>query len=136
MTPEQIEAARPAFEAFASTLDLGVSRAGLGFYSDYSTYYAWAGWLAAKADAVPDGWQLVPVEPTEEMLNVGQHTSSEWLNDIAPIGETRYRTPAKHAYRNMLAAAPIPRGLPTEEAQSRREALLDEYRTGTDSPPK
>lgn len=51
--------------------------------------FAWSCYLAGKAagaaQAVPDGWQAVPVEPTEEMLGdveekVGGscHSCSEW----------------------------------------------------------
>lgn len=54
----------------------------------------------------PEGHMLVPVEPTEEMLKAGGHVNSEWLNDNAPIGESRYAMPMKSVYQTMLAAAP------------------------------
>lgn len=44
-------------------------------------------------------------EISEEMLNAGQHVLSEWLNDSAPIGEARYRAPAKACFEAMLALA-------------------------------
>lgn len=44
-----------------------------------------------KQQALPDGWRLVPVEPTPEMLNAMQ--SSKWPPE---------------QYRRMLAAAPQP----------------------------
>ena len=46
--------------------------------------------VRAKQQAVPEGWQLVPVEPTPEML--------------VAIGG------AKPRYKAMLAAAPKPEG--------------------------
>ena len=57
--------------------------------------------VAAPADA---DYVRVPLEPTEEMLDVGQHVNSEWLNDNAPIGARRYRDPARAVYQNMVAA--------------------------------
>ncbi len=50
-------------------------------------------WLytAQPAPAVPDGWKLVPVEPTEEMLRAAYRESGVY---------------SAKAYRAMLAAAP------------------------------
>ena len=31
--------------------------------------FAWSAWQAAKAQAVPEGFVLVPKEPTQELLN-------------------------------------------------------------------
>lgn len=47
-------------------------RTETGYSSDYlNTGYEvfCAGWQASKAHAVPEGWKLVPVEPTQEMLD-------------------------------------------------------------------
>jgi len=44
--------------------------------------------------AVPDGWKLVPVEPTDEMIDAGCDASSAFRVDI------------DRSYRAMLAAAP------------------------------
>ena len=38
-------------------------------YSDDYTQCAWMAWQAAKAQAVPDGFVLVPVDTLEECLN-------------------------------------------------------------------
>ena len=54
--------------------------------------------LIAKADAYlasADKYVLVPIEPADAMCKVGAHVNSEWLNDNAPIGEQRFRDPAK-----------------------------------------
>ena len=52
--------------------------------------------VRAKQQAVPDGWQLVPVEPTIEMVQAATHKS---------VG---FGTRA--AYQAMLAAATKPEG--------------------------
>ena len=64
---------------------------------------AWAGWTgraalsaaqdapAQAAQAVPQGWCLVPKEPTPEMLQIGRHAAPYRAVDV---------------YRAMLAAAP------------------------------
>jgi hypothetical protein len=45
------------------------------------------------ADHVPDGWKLVPVEPTEEMIAAGD----QFMDGLSRLGD---------AYDAMLAAAP------------------------------
>lgn len=45
------------------------------------------------AARVPDGWKLVPVEPTKDMLRAGQSVVGFWLNTV-------------HCYSKMIAAAP------------------------------
>jgi hypothetical protein len=52
-----------------------------------------------ERQAVPDGWKLVPVEPTQAMCQAGQNKASEWPKfplRINPI------------YQAMLSAAPSP----------------------------
>jgi len=49
-------------------------------------------------------------EPDEAMLDKGQHVNSEWLNNNAPLGERRYREPAKAVFLGMLAASPLAEG--------------------------
>ena len=38
-------------------------------YPSYSYDDEWETWLAAKAQAIPDGFVVVPKEPTQELLN-------------------------------------------------------------------
>lgn len=57
MTPEQIEAQRPAFEAWAMANLPGYTlvrewRGGKGRYYDRLAEWAFQGWLAAKADQI------------------------------------------------------------------------------------
>lgn len=42
-----------------------------------------------------EGWKLVPVEPTDEMINAGDH----FMDGLSRLGD---------AYEAMLAAAPTP----------------------------
>lgn len=57
---------------------------------------------------VPDGWKLVPIDPTKKMEQAGGHANSEWLNNDAPLNEVRYAMPIWSVYRAMLDAAPEP----------------------------
>ena len=49
--------------------------------------YAYVGWQAAKAQAVPEGFVLVPKEPTYEMLEAGSEARSRTEGHIASIWE-------------------------------------------------
>lgn len=48
---------------------------------------------APAADLVPEGWKMVPVEPTEEMIAAGD----QFMDGLSSLG---------NAYYAMLAAAP------------------------------
>ena len=50
----------------------------------------------AVAVSIPEGWKLVPIKPTIEMLRAGH---SEWI-------ESAGANPCFNVYRAMLAAAP------------------------------
>ena len=45
----------------------------MGCYQNIETLRAFAGWLAAKAQAVPEGFVLVPMVPSERMINAVRH---------------------------------------------------------------
>ena len=66
---------------------------------------------ALESAAVPDGWQLVPKEPTEEMLESGRkaYFGARAYSDTTPDQAQRLD------YIAMLAAAPSPPVQPTEE---------------------
>ena len=49
----------------------------------------------ATVPSVPDGWVMVPVEPTREMLNAGEFR--KYRDEYEPEAD---------AYRAMIAAAP------------------------------
>lgn len=59
-------------------------------------------------------WVMVPREPTPEMVRAAGHVNSEWLNDMAPRGESMYAQPIPLAWKAMLSAAPTP---PVQDAQ-------------------
>lgn len=66
------------------------------------------GQLAGKVSepAVPEGWRLVPVEPTKGMLEAA-------LSDVVretPKGLSMNALSARSRYQAMLAAAPKPQG--------------------------
>ena len=48
---------------------------------------------AGNSPVIPDGWKLVPIDPTKDMLRAGQSVVWFWLNTV-------------HCYSKMLAAAP------------------------------
>lgn len=65
----------------------------------------WVMWLRArraKAQAVPEGFVLVPKEPTEAMIQRGTKANSECLNENAPLGERLFRHPALQVYQAMV----------------------------------
>lgn len=147
MTPEQIEAERVVFEAWAK---IEADRIGYAFKAwqfirtdngDYSSGWTaalWNGWqsraelahaerremqeteqrlraeiarLQAIADrAMPDGWKLVPVEPTEAMLNAGARAYQQKERDMyspTPTEEPGIG-PEGYCYLAMLSAAVKP----------------------------
>ncbi|WP_436660727.1 hypothetical protein [Acinetobacter sp. P1(2025)] len=67
----------------------------------------WVMWLRAKRDAkaqaVPEGFVLVPKEPTEAMIQRGTKANSECLNENAPLGERLFRHPALQVYQAMVS---------------------------------
>ncbi len=56
---------------------------------------------AAWRDAIIDVLDAIR-EPSEEMLDAGEHINSELLNNNAPIGQAIYREPAKAVFREMI----------------------------------
>ena len=75
----------------------------------------------ASPASVPEGWKLVPVEPTEEMVNAFKSAD---LTELRRYGVTISRLLVRFTqnYRAMLAAAPNP---PVSEG--RKDAELLDY---------
>ncbi|HHX8208162.1 TPA: hypothetical protein ACVNYE_004519 [Enterobacter hormaechei] len=48
---------------------------------------------SVNTSSIPNGWKLVPIDPTKDMLRAGQSVVGFWLNTV-------------HCYSKMLAAAP------------------------------
>ena len=55
-----------------------------------------------NSPVIPNGWKLVPIDPTKDMLRAGQSVVGFWLNTV-------------HCYSKMLAAAPA---APPQEAKN------------------
>jgi hypothetical protein len=70
----------------------------------FSREVMWEAWQAARANPVaPDGWQLVPVEPTPKMVD------ATWDHPIDKNGGIESQNARNvRIYRAMLAAAPAP----------------------------
>lgn len=62
-------------------------------YCAFMWHHEWSTRPAPAADLVPEGWKLVPVEPTEEMIAAGD----QFMDGLSRLGD---------AYDAMLAAAP------------------------------
>lgn len=62
----------------------------------------------ANSPEIPDGWKLVPIQPTEEMINAWDSDMSQSYARVhaEQIGEDE----VVFAYQAMLAAAPKPNG--------------------------
>lgn len=67
-----------------------------------SLLFSWSAWKEAKTQAVPEGFVLVPKEPTEAMIQRGTKANSECLNENAPLGERLFRHPALQVYQAMV----------------------------------
>ncbi|AVH48684.1 hypothetical protein [Acinetobacter sp. SWBY1] len=67
----EIQNEKEAFEAwFESRYDAHFMQFALDldFYVDKHTQTCWEAWQAAKAQAIPDGFVLVPKEPTDKTI--------------------------------------------------------------------
>lgn len=73
--------------------------------------------LAASATQVPQGWKLVPVEPTEEMLVHGQEA---WLAMWRSKPSIEDCKEAENTYKAMLSASP-----PAPQAATQGEVVAE-----------
>lgn len=71
-----------------------------------------AGVNQQAGSGVPEGWRLVPIEPTEEMAKAARNPNGETMDG--------YPNPATYAerYKAMLAAAPLPPSPAAKAVQS------------------
>jgi hypothetical protein len=79
---------------------------------------AFARALLASKGAVPEGFKLVPIEPTKEMIQ--QACSDHGY----PSGD---RTVYKRGYQSMLAASPTAPAQPCGDAEQADEAMTDAF---------
>lgn len=80
--------------------------------------------------AIPEGYKLVPINPTDDMLVAGQEECIR-----RPRGPIEDCLDAHAVYASMLAAAPSPPGAAQPEAQGEQDLedqlLLDRLATGS-----
>lgn len=102
----KMDAERAAFEAFAIGHNHS-TKTDVSGYCHPSTAMLWRAWQAARqapaVGAVPDGWKLVPSEPT---LKMREAFSS--VDQLRYTVSNRKLFKAKHSWDAMLAAAPQP----------------------------
>lgn len=58
----------------------------LDFYVDKHTQTCWEAWQAAKAQAVPEGFVLVPKEPDADLVNHGHQVFLGHFNEGGQTG--------------------------------------------------
>lgn len=71
-------------------------------YMDGATAIAWRAWQAART--VPDGYVVVPVEPTPEMIDIVLRYANG--DDLSFYGADELRKEVKQDWAMMLSAAP------------------------------
>ena len=77
------------------------SEAAREYMTGYSDGREWAAAPIPQQPSVPEGWKLVPIEPTEAMLEVGFFAE----NDVFDSAKTK----RIHVWKDMLSAAPQPK---------------------------
>lgn len=65
--------------------------------------------------SVPDGWKLVPVEPTDEMCKAGYEAKDKWPSERADTKKEMRYLWTKPRYKAMIDAAPAAPAAPDQE---------------------
>lgn len=65
---------------------------------------------ALTAPAVPEGWKLVPIEPTDEMCKAAFEARDKWPSAHCDNWREQRYSFAQPRYKAMLDAAPAPGG--------------------------
>lgn len=109
---------REEFEAWAKTRNLSTVKYAGGMYVCDRTMWAEIAWIESRAalsapshgEQVREGWQLVPFEPTREMISAASGAITT-PDDLPPVGAGRWSMSDiafRSRYRAALAAAPSP----------------------------
>lgn len=96
--------AEPNEEGLYAPMDISAGRARAISHMALLAHEALAAYEAEKAQAVPassEGWRLVPIEPTQQMIDAARD-----CQDADPDASAEQE--AFHFYRAMLAASPTP----------------------------
>ena len=67
--------------------------------------YGWDMWQAAKARSIPEGFVVVPKEPTQKMLNAGHVVMNPIKGSLVQAGTNQKR---RDCYKAMIEAAQEP----------------------------
>ena len=108
MTMTMTKTATPAsvLQEMVDAMDRGDEPgAGSDWYETAVSALAATPPTAVEPVTVPDGWKLVPVEPTEAMIDAGDEINEA---GAAWSGYSEIPASAEKHYRAMLAAAPTP----------------------------
>ena len=90
---------REAFEAWIGSNGRNIERFPDGSYKSMTLDKEWEAWQAAKAQAIPEGFVVVPKEPTPKMIDAGMR------GFCFPIDNGRfYNHDLIFAYRAMIEA--------------------------------
>lgn len=73
------------------------------FYGDFRPLIAK---IESEGIAPPDGWVLVPSEPTDEMCEAGYKAQDMWHSSSCDNRKELHRSFSGPRYKAMLAAAP------------------------------
>ena len=90
---------RQAFEAWVASNGRNIEHFSDGSYKSMTLDKEWEAWQAAKAQAIPEGFVLVPKEPTQEMLD----SARDW--SIKKYGKAVGNDGTYGCYKAMIAAA-------------------------------
>ena len=63
--------------------------------------------LLSALSNLPNGWQIIPKEPTSNMVEAGLQTTAAW-RDFSGTAATVNRKKMTIRYKAMIAAAPLP----------------------------
>lgn len=67
---------------------------------------------------IPEGWTLVPIEPTEEMLKVMENGSLDWPKNVG------WREYNRHEWAHLLKRVPTPPAVTEAPPRSEADAIL------------
>lgn len=101
-------------ERFGDCIDRRRVKNGDGEYMAWDMQVAWIVWQRramlkagpVTAATVPDGWKLVPVEPTDDMCEAGFKATDKYPFERFDNYREMHRCWALPRYKAMLAAAP------------------------------
>ena len=92
---------REMFEAWVGSNGRNIERFSDGSYKSMTLDKEWKAWQEAKAQAIPDGFVVVPKEPTPKMIDATWDFDEE-------IQDMSHNSRNEFIYNAMIAAAQEP----------------------------